>query len=108
MTDAEVRNALGIPSLDCHMRRKRLLYLSRLQPAQLPPLMALLQTRGDRGEVMPWMRLVSTDLAILHKALPRIFANLPPPEVDITPCLDIVNNYPTEWHENHLRVFRLK
>ena len=48
---------------------------------------------------MPWMRLVSTDLAILHKALPRIFANLHPPGVDVTPYWDIVNNYPTEWRE---------
>ena len=44
-TDKQVRDILQVPSLDCLVRRRRLMYLGRVARADLDPLHALLQAR---------------------------------------------------------------
>eukprot|EP00973_Karenia_brevis_P059468 8280170-Karenia_brevis.AAC.1 len=79
ITNLKVRIELGIPSLDCIVRKRRLKYLVRLSMSDLPPLLALLQTKSPHGRQMPWNRLVLRDLEFLHAALPRVFSELPAP-----------------------------
>eukprot|EP00973_Karenia_brevis_P068842 9570442-Karenia_brevis.AAC.1 len=98
ITDLGVRLKLGIPSIDCYVRQKRLKYLVRLCRAALPPLMALLQSR-PRNFAMPWSKLIMNDLGVLYACLPRVFSALPPPHVDAEPFWQLVRDYPHEWCE---------
>ena len=98
-SDYEVRSALGIPSLDCFVRRRRLRYLSHLSAVNLPALRALLQAADGRGRRMPWIVLILDDLSVLRDALPRILCSLPPPAVDAAPYWEIASKFPKEWAE---------
>ena len=96
-SDFEVRLALGVPSLDCFLRRRRLKYLSRLAGVDLPALHALLQADDGRGNRMPWAMLLLEDLSMLRSALPRVFGSLPHPAVDASPYWEIASKFPQEW-----------
>ena len=103
VSDEDVRSRLGVPSIDCCIRRKRLIYLTRLSPADLPPLLALLQTHSDLEERLPWANLVLADIAVLRRALPTVFVSLPTPDVDMAPYWYIFNAYPSMWREIVMR-----
>ena len=60
-SDLQVRTQLGCPSLDCVLRRKRLIYLGWVAPV----LHALLQSRSPLGTPPPWVRLIVDDLDVL-------------------------------------------
>eukprot|EP00973_Karenia_brevis_P055194 7674773-Karenia_brevis.AAC.1 len=99
ITDVGVRIELCIPSLDCYVRRKRLKYLIRMCQLDLPPLMALLQSRGRQQQLMPWVKLVRADLSVLYAVLPKILGDLPPPEVDAEPFWELMRDFPCQWRE---------
>ena len=98
-SDLEIRMALGVPSLDCWVRRRRLKYLSRLAVVDLPALHALLQADDGKGNQMPWVSLVLEDLAVIRSALPRVLGSLPPPSVDASQYWEIARSFPQEWGE---------
>eukprot|EP00973_Karenia_brevis_P056167 7811244-Karenia_brevis.AAC.1 len=89
VTDVEIRCELRVPSIDCFVRKARLKYLARMCKLDLPPLMALLQTKLSDGRRMPWSNLILTDLGVLKAALPRIFCELPAPHVDAEPFWEL-------------------
>ena len=99
ITDVGVRVELGVPSLDCYVRRRRLKYLTRVCRLDLPPLMALLQAPGQEQQRMPWSRLIISDLSVLYATLPRILGGLPPPEVDPEPFWQLVRDFPHQWRD---------
>ena len=98
-SDYQVRTALGVPSLDCLVRKRRLKYLSRLAAVDLPALHALLQATDGKGSRMPWVALLLDDLSVIRNALPRILGSLPPPLVDATQYWNIASEFPQEWAE---------
>ena len=96
-TDLQVRRWLDVPSIDCHLRRKRLKYFSRLARLDFAALHAALQVTTRSGEQLPRVQLIIKDLCILREALPIVFAEMPPPEVDLTPYWSAARDCPAEW-----------
>ena len=96
-SDQNVRKTLGVPSLDCHLRRKRLLYLVRLARQSLPSLNLLLQTSSPCGARVPWINTIISDLKALQSALGTKLASLPDPSVDPAPWWEIICKHPSEW-----------
>ena len=88
---------LQVPSIDCHVRRCRLNYFSRLSRANCQALEAALQTCTSQHGKLPWVELDTKDLTVLCAALPRVFARLPPPDADLAPYWQIAKNQPSEW-----------
>ena len=96
-SDIEIRQWLDVPSLSCYMRRRRLMYLSRLARVEFIALHAALQAKTRTGAPLPWIKLLIQDLQVLRQHLPRIFEDLPAPDVDITPYWTIARDCPAEW-----------
>ena len=96
-TDVNVRAFLGVPSLDCYVRRKRLLYLSRLYEARLPVLNVLLQQRSGVGQKLPFIRTILDDLEILRSAVAPRLDSLPQPAVDPGPWWHLLGTFQREW-----------
>eukprot|EP00973_Karenia_brevis_P024777 3416074-Karenia_brevis.AAC.1 len=97
-TDAQVREMLGVPSLECHMRKERLAYLGLLcrhRPKELKALLAV----TVRGRRLPWIKLVVEDLQILHVFHGWHLRDMPDPAVYPDPWIDIMNGYPAEWRQ---------
>ena len=61
MTDREVREKLGQPSLDCILMVARLRYFGRLVRNQPPSLLALLQAGTGEPE-LPWLATIRADV----------------------------------------------
>jgi len=99
MSNLQIRQKLGVPSLDCHLRQKRLLYLSRLARADIPALHAALQTRGLKGEPMPWVQQIFNDINIMcaHPDVATKVANMPSASADLQKCFNLARDFPTEW-----------
>ena len=99
MTDQQVRERLGIESIDCMVRKKRLCYFSRLARAELEPLQALLQAKTPGKQPTKWVRMIINDLERLQSALPVLLAELPPPAASLAPWWHLARAYPREWKE---------
>ena len=76
--DATVRALLGVPSIDCLLQRRRLLYLGRLMRAPLSTIHAVLALT-HKGACLPWIRLVQKDLSDMHTRVPEMASGFPPP-----------------------------
>eukprot|EP00973_Karenia_brevis_P017885 2456427-Karenia_brevis.AAC.1 len=95
-TDREVRESMGAPSIDCIMRRQRLLYLPRLLQHGPPSLAAMLQaTAGDKA--MRWACLIKDDLIALQKGVPEKLEQLPSPVDDPQPWYNLIADYGGQW-----------
>eukprot|EP00973_Karenia_brevis_P042304 5854203-Karenia_brevis.AAC.1 len=70
-------------SVEAVLRKKRLIYLSRILITGPPVLLALLQT-VNRGRKMPWWHLILDDLEQIKAASTKL-AELPNPRNDIQP-----------------------
>eukprot|EP00959_Pyramimonas_sp_CCMP1952_P328301 6873512-Pyramimonas_sp.AAC.2 len=68
---------LQVASLDCALRRRRLLYFSRLTRVSLEPLHAVLQQRTPAGELPPWVKLLFQDLDVIRAHLPGKLGEMP-------------------------------
>jgi len=97
--DADVRAALRVPSIDCLIRKRRLLYVSRIAKAGIPSLHALLQLRDVSGRFLPWLQLIISDCATLQQRLPRILGELPSPSVDFEPWWELCSRFQCEWKQ---------
>ena len=99
MTDLQVRQKLGVPSIDCYLRQKRLLYFSRLARAEIPALHASLQARGLKGEPMPWARQILNDIAIMcaHPDVATKVADMPNAGEDCQQYFNFARDFPEEW-----------
>ena len=58
LTDLQVRILLGVLSIDCVVRQRRLTYLGRIAQETTPFLSLLLQQRTPKGEPLPWTKLI--------------------------------------------------
>ena len=97
-SDYEIRVLLGVPSIDCYVRKRRLLYMSRLAAANFDALHAALQAKGTNGSKMPWINTLADDLCILRKFVPHL-AELPDPHTNFDPYWQITKNYRNEWRQ---------
>ena len=101
-TDVAVRQMLQVASLDCALRRRRLLYFSRLTRVALEPLHAVLQQRTPAGELLLWVKLFFQDLDVLRAHLPGKLAEMP------SPWWVLARTYPGEWKslvKSHFAVY---
>ena len=80
-----------------------MIYLTRIPLADLPSLVALLQTHVNGSQRLPWSDLVRVDLSVLYHALPDIFSNVPPPYIDVAPYWQIIGEFPNMWREIVMR-----
>ena len=97
-SDFEVREMLGIPSLDNMIRKRRLQYLGRLARSKLDALVAILQTVSTQGE-MPWVTTIRGDLALLKRHLPRELGSMSDPYNDLLPWWILARDHPREWKQ---------
>lgn len=95
--DLEVRTLLGVPSLDCYMRQKRLIYLSRLAGAKFDALHAVLQQKGNHGEYLPWVNMLIDDLCVLKNALPGKLESMPDPRQNLDAYWRLARDHQNEW-----------
>ena len=86
MTDLEVRQSLSMPSVECLIQRKRLIFVSRLQRYGPVSLLALLQARP--GNLKPkWVELIISNFKVLKEQLPAKLAELPDPALTTEPWI---------------------
>ena len=97
LSDEAVRAELKVPSIDCHVRQRRLLYLSRIIHSTVTPLKALLTFISPRGELMPWTKLVVADLALVKAAVPASLENVADVTCDVHAFWQLISDYPREW-----------
>eukprot|EP00973_Karenia_brevis_P050874 7065722-Karenia_brevis.AAC.1 len=64
--DHAVRHCHQIPSIDCCIMRKRLMYLRRVLMREPPTLMALLHCRSGATR-LPWVALILSDLRFIRE-----------------------------------------
>jgi hypothetical protein len=96
-SDCQVRKSLGVPSLDCIIRRRRLTYLARLVKSDVSQLRAMLQVKGHDGSRLPWVRLIVRDFQVLCSSLPRIFEHMPDPVLHPDSFCVLAHDFPCEW-----------
>jgi len=96
-SDLEVRQVLGVDSIDCAVRKRRLMYIGRVVNADLPALHALLAARGPAGEPQEWLKLIMRDLAILRQHLYSKLGELPNPQEHLEPWWEFMRSHPSEW-----------
>ena len=96
-SDVEVRRSLGVVSLDCLVRKRRLKYLGRLLRAGIPALTAMLSVRGQAGKPT-WVDTITSDLCVLQAALPNIFEHMSSPRNDPNSWFRLVRDFPKEWN----------
>ena len=96
-TDLEIRTYLRVPSIDCLIRRRRLIYLSRMLRSDVVSLQALLQCRDKNDALLPWATIVIQDFSVLTKALPRIFQEMSDPDISPDTLCRIARDQPREW-----------
>jgi hypothetical protein len=94
LSDLRVRTDLDMPSIDCVLMKRRLLYVLRLLEAGPPALLSLLRVEW-RGERLPWTVQMHLDFAALVVHVPATALALPsladsvqgwPPWIRENPC----------------------
>ena len=98
-SDFTVRSALAVPSIDCAVRRARLMHFARLTKEAMPALNAMLQAPLPLGKKFPWLQTVIDDLQILRNAVGNKLASLPPPAPDLAQWWSLAARFPHEWAE---------
>ena len=66
LTDLQVRKKLGVMSISCKLRIRRLSYLSQLAENASAPLLAMLSTRDGKGNLLPWCQTIVHDLQYMY------------------------------------------
>ena len=98
-SDLEVRSKHSVPSIDCVLMRRRLLYLRRILAHKPRTLEALLHLQ-PRGSRLRWVQLVSSDLAWVRT---RILTHLPAADLAISEWVDAISH--VSWRQVVQAVF---
>ena len=106
-SDLEIRKYIGVPSIDCIVRRRRLIYLSQMLRSDVLPLQALIQCRGKDNDLLPWAHMIIHDFKVLKEALPSIFQNMSDPDVFPDAFCRIARDQPRNWEKIVGRYFQL-
>ena len=83
MPSRQLLEVIGRPSLECFLRKRRLLFLARLLATGPPSLLALLFGKvcvGSHCDYVPWTRQIIPDFTVIHAALPKLAGLTPPSE----------------------------
>ena len=99
LSDVQVRVALSVPSVDCYVRKRRLMYLCRVIRTDVETGRALLQQKLSDGSLLPWMQLCIIDLEILQQSLPNKLGDLPNPRCDLEAWWCLIRDYPSSWKQ---------
>jgi hypothetical protein len=95
-SDRQVRRALGMPSIDCVVLQKRLVYYSRIAMHRPTMLWALLQARVE-SRPLPYIEQVHTDLSRFYDLSRDLRARLPPLQDDPASWMDFLVQNSEGW-----------
>ena len=99
-SDLEVRVRLNLPSIECRLRRLRLLYLPRMIQKGPSSLATMLCMHGDKaGETMPWTAQIVDDMRALKAAFPVQLEDMPDPAEHAGTWLTLMCDFPRQWKE---------
>eukprot|EP00973_Karenia_brevis_P074454 10345847-Karenia_brevis.AAC.1 len=84
-----------MPSLDCLLMRRRLMYLKRILDADAPALQALLAV-GCPNKPLEWVKLVLSDMGVLSRTCGQLHG-LQPPSVEPKAWMSAIAD--ERWHE---------
>ena len=98
-SDLQIRIALGIPSLDVCLRKRRLKYLARLAECGVEPLLASLQAVSHKGEKMPWVLLIESDIKVFlaHPSVGSKLYEVQQGVNSVEECWKLAKSYPKAW-----------
>ena len=88
-----------MPSLDCFVRRRMLVYLLRLIRDRFGALHACLQSKSKHGGHKPWIELITSDLAIFCETVPEKLGDMPSPHDDLQAWWRLARDYPASWKQ---------
>ena len=108
-TDRQVRELLGVMSLQCLLARRRLLLLSQVVRHGGRQLLAMLAVRGNDGSRLQWTRQVIADMQLLRENCGGKLDDLGDPTVASEAWAEFIRKYPKEWalHVRSLRLFEM-
>ena len=92
-----VLQAAGAPSVECILRRRRLMLFARALWYGPSALVALMLCR-PRDVDLPWMRLLRNDLTVL-RAMDHALSSLPDPAAELTleSWVSLIRTWPSQW-----------
>ena len=97
--DLDVRVEAGMPSIDCCVRRARLMYVARVVKPALPNLLAVLQFRSRDGKSLPWVRMILYDFTVMLHVYPSKLQELGDPAHCADRWLAFIAKYPMQWKQ---------
>eukprot|EP00973_Karenia_brevis_P065142 9044142-Karenia_brevis.AAC.1 len=100
-SNVDVRRALGWPSIECLITRRRLKYLATLCQRKPASLWALLGCSASAREhcPLPWVNLVLADLQALYAFHDCKLAQLGPPKANTEAWVRFMVSWPFEWRQ---------
>eukprot|EP00973_Karenia_brevis_P053001 7367974-Karenia_brevis.AAC.1 len=76
----------------------RLLHFSTVFRSDAAPLQCMLRLLGRDGRIAsPWMKMVQADLKALKHAVSPKLDELPDPDENVGPWIDLAVDWPTQW-----------
>ena len=102
ISDVAVRVQASAPSVDCILRRKRMLYLGRIVRRSPTTLIALLHVR-HKDQRLPWVLLVIKDMIAMSRTVLSDY-QLKHPDIGADRWRDLLTNE-TKWAEYVGQVF---
>eukprot|EP00973_Karenia_brevis_P014159 1926078-Karenia_brevis.AAC.1 len=95
-TSEEVRQMLGLPSVECKVRRARLIYLASLCKKGPIELTLLLE---NEGKLLPWAKQALDDLDALHAFHAHLLKEMPHPRDSFAAWRSLMTKYPGPWKQ---------
>jgi len=101
LDDISVRRLLQAPTVQCILRRKRLIYAGRLMEHGPPALRALLQTQVGRrsDEPVPWTAQLLSDFSCMKRYYRTKLDGMPAPTLQPKAWALLISDFPHEWRE---------
>eukprot|EP00973_Karenia_brevis_P087497 12132330-Karenia_brevis.AAC.1 len=98
ITDYAVRKRLSMPSVECRIQQRRLLYVARLLKTGPASLCALLHSRPrGQNEPLPWVALLINDFRALMKFHSFKLEHMPDPLANPRAWEQLICKFPREW-----------
>lgn len=98
LTVIEVRKLLLMPSIECLIMRRRLLYLARIVASGHKSLVASLALSYN-GERLPSVVLICKGMSLMYERIPAVRGWLPAPYCDPFAWAGVLKEFPFKWHE---------
>ena len=102
-SDLDARTVADMPSLDCLILRRRLIYLQRLIKSDCRPLLASLSQayllKDGTTRAMPWVMQVRCDLRMCYDLSSTAQQKLPQPDEQPQRWYDLMTSDRGAWYE---------